>query len=181
MTSSTSGSGGSAWGHLALLVVVTVVVTVVVAGCQSPPPARRGVPAGSGFPVPTSSTEEGPHPSYSPTVGPTRLGTRALPGGGRVLTDHRGLTAYVTDSFPASQVVPRCKGVCTNIWHPLVVGSASVRSTVAGVPAITFETLPAARRAASAHDQRAPRLHVRGRQGARPDPRAALPYRQRDR
>ncbi|SFH66999.1 hypothetical protein SAMN05421678_12753 [Actinopolymorpha cephalotaxi] len=138
MTSSTSRSGGSTWG---LLVLLTVVVTIAVTGCQGSPPVRKGVPVSSGFPVPTSSGE-GPRPSYSPTVGPTRLGSRTLPGGGRVLTDSRGLTVYATDSVPASQVVSRCKGVCTNIWRPLVVGSASVRSKVAGVPGETFGTLP---------------------------------------
>ncbi len=58
-----------------------------------------------------------------------------------MLTDSRGMTAYIK-SVPASRV-PHCTGVCTNIWHPLVVDSSSVTTKVAGLQA-RFGTAPLA-------------------------------------
>ncbi|GAA2757608.1 hypothetical protein GCM10009872_29680 [Actinopolymorpha rutila] len=73
-------------------------------------------------------------------VGPARLGTFPLRGIGRVLTDTHGRTVYV-DSEPPNAEEPRCAAVCTNIWHPVTVGSAEVRSEAKGV-LVRFGTLP---------------------------------------
>nr|WP_238344776.1 hypothetical protein [Actinopolymorpha cephalotaxi] len=50
------------------------------------------------------------------------------------------MTLYVKNSAPFDRA-PHCAGVCTNIWHPVVVGSVKVKPKVAGVP-VQFETLP---------------------------------------
>ncbi|MFD2079621.1 COG4315 family predicted lipoprotein [Actinopolymorpha cephalotaxi] len=59
------------------------------------------------------------------------MGTLVIPGVGRVLTDASRHTVYVHDG-PKDPRKPHCIGVCTNVWHPVVVAARTLAPDLPG-------------------------------------------------
>ena len=105
-------------------VLPVVVGCLVVAGCQDKPPAPS---AGVGYTPSQPAT-------YNPTPGPAMFKSVVVRGLGRVLTDSRGITLY-TNNGPRDSPRPHCVGVCTNVWHPVLINAPAVAPEVSGLPA----------------------------------------------
>ncbi|MFD2079620.1 hypothetical protein SAMN05421678_116146 [Actinopolymorpha cephalotaxi] len=117
----------------AAVLVACLVGCLVIASCQGRAPSQTtpGSPAGLAPSQPAT---------YQPTAGPNLVHTRVVPGLGRVLTDAAGNTIYHNNGTPYNKV-PRCVGVCTNVWHSVLVRVPDVPRHPAGL-SLELSVLP---------------------------------------
>lgn len=98
-------------------VILTVLAALALAACGS-----------------NGSSGSQTQPSRQRTGGRQSTATvsvRSVSGRGSVLVDAKGMTLYTPDQEAGGMIT--CTGSCTQIWHPLVAGSAAP-SAVKGVP-----------------------------------------------